>query len=403
MPHFELEAVQANKGDALILRWENGDGERTMLVDGGHGTAWTDHVLVRLHELVGNDPAGKPQPIVLDAVVVSHVDEDHIKGILDLTDQIGAADKNPALGPAPQVVEVWHNSFADMQFVDDFADEPELQEILHDIAVDPSSFETLPASVGSAEELHAGTQSVTQGRSLDAKLKDIAVPKNATFGGGFVRQGPSLDFHGLTVRVLGPNDALLAGLKGKWKKELQKFLKKEADRKKAAGEAFAASLKDRSVPNQSSIVLLVELDGRKVLLTGDARHDHLLEALEVSPDIGPLPLRVDVYKVPHHGSIASNSPKLWASVQADHYVISGNGEHGNPHPQVLTDLFASAAGRKITVYLTNRPEAGAKKDDDKQKAKQAQAVLDESEKDPNVTIVYRNDSEHAVRVSLIDP
>jgi hypothetical protein len=291
-----------------------------------------------------------------------------------------------------------------MAFLTDFADEPELQEVIERTASQPSLLTGVPTSVASPEELGAAAQSIDQGRRLDTRTAAIGITRNIRFmqvGGAFVRAGSPFTMDGLAVTVLAPNDDLLAQLKKTWKAELKKLLKKEVAASAASVQALAASFDDPSVPNQSSIVLLVSFAQKRMLLTGDVSGDHLIGAIEDRSDVlGPTPLHVDLFKVPHHGSAHSNGPELFAAVTADHYVISGDGEHGNPHPDALTALFASAQGRPITLHLTNRPTDGATKPDDVAKAQRAQEILDAAASDPNVTIHYRTSGSTAVSVRL---
>ena len=338
-------------------------------------------------------------------MVVSHVDDDHINGILDLATAIDEAQRQARALPAT-VTEVWHNAFGDMEFLAEFADEPGLQEAIRDVHADPAAL--VPAGATEQDDptigdITAGAQSVGQGRQLDQLLTTIRIPRNISFDdrGNFARNGPPLDLEGLKVTVVAPNDGMLELLRTEWRKELKKLLKKQIARKTAGISALAAAFDDPSVPNQSSIVLLVQFEQKSMLLTGDARGDHLLQALTDDPTID-LPLRVDLFKVPHHGSAHSNGAALFKAVIADHYVISGNGEHGNPHPAALKELFASRTGEPITVYLTNHPLDGATKQDDRDKAEEAQKVLDTAANDPSVTIVYRDAGELAVSVPLLD-
>ena len=69
----------------------------------------------------------------------------------------------------------------------------------------------------------------------------------------------------------------------------------------------------------------------RVLLTGDAGGDHILESLDKT-GIGPGGrIHVDLLKVQHHGSNHSTTQDFFERVTADRYVISGNGKHGIPH------------------------------------------------------------------------
>jgi beta-lactamase superfamily II metal-dependent hydrolase len=404
MTQFGLDALAAGKGDALVLRWGTDDQSHLALIDGGPSTVWANAIQPHLHDLAGTNPAGQPNPVVLELVVVSHVDDDHIAGIIDLANAIDSAQKQASPVPAT-VGEVWHNAFADMEFLADFADEPNLQQAIKDADATPKSLHVdsaVPRDDPTIGDITAGAQSVAQGRQLDRVLKTINVNRNTSFSdrGHFVREGAGLNIEGLHINVMAPNTQLLDRLKTEWKKELRKILKKEADKKKAGVRALAAAFDDPSIPNQSSIVLLVEFIGKKMLLTGDVRGDQLIDALQNSPAITTMPLKVDLFKVPHHGSAHSNGRKLFEAVTADHYVISGNGEHGNPHPDTLRALFETQTGRPITLSLTNRPTAGAVKPADVKKAKAAQKVLDEAQSDPNLTIIYRGDGDLAVTVDL---
>jgi beta-lactamase superfamily II metal-dependent hydrolase len=401
--HFILDALDAAKGDALVLRWGKGTKRHLALIDGGPDSVYDRSIQPHLAALAGANPAGKPNPVVLDLVVVSHVDDDHIQGIIDLANAVDRAQKQAEAVPA-QIDQVWHNAFADMQFLAEFSGEPDLQQAIKDADAKPASLISpgaTPREDPSVGDITAGAQNVRQGRELDRILRTINLPKNVSFGDrdGFARDGAPIKLHGLRITVLAPNTDLLELLRAEWKRELKKILEKEADKKKAGVSALAAAFDDPSVPNQSSIVLLVEFEGRSMLLTGDARGDHLIAALK--KDHSPAdPLRVDLFKVPHHGSARSNGKALFELVRADHYVISGNGDHGNPHADAIKALLATTKGRPVTLHLTNRPASGAKKPLDKKKAKAAQKALDAAESNPDVTIVYRDPADLAVTVEL---
>jgi beta-lactamase superfamily II metal-dependent hydrolase len=403
MAQFALDALEARKGDALVLRWGTAADPHTALIDGGPSTVWPNAIQPHLNRLAGTNPRGEQNVPKLDLVVVSHVDDDHINGIIDLANAVYIAQKQSKPLPV-QIGEVWHNAFSDMQFVTEFDDQPDLRSAIDEAANSPAMLTTnagSPREDPTVGDINAGAQSVAQGRQLDRLFRHMGVPRNTSFADrkSFVRDGSDLTVNGLTVRVLAPNTQLLDKLKTQWKRELRQILKKEADQRRAGVNALAAAFDDPSIPNQSSIVLLVEFEGKTMLLTGDARGDHILAAL-IDAGIKGSPFEVDVFKVPHHGSAHSNGTRLFEAVIADHYLISGNGEHGNPHPDALTALFTTQRGRPITLYLTNHPTAGARRSADIEKAEAAERVLDAAQTDPDVTIIYRDDSELGVTVDL---
>lgn len=398
---LEFEAVEARKGDALIVRWGTPAQAHTLVVDGGPSPIWATRLLPRLEEIAGVDPLDGQRPVDLDLVVVSHVDDDHIQGVLDLTNQI-FNEQAAAKKPTVTLNELWHNSFDDHEVLPELAHDQDLRDAVPAVAKQLEGHAEPNAEPG---ELGAIAQSVAQGRDLMNITALIGVPRNPGFDDreGFVRAGAHFTRHGMEIEVLAPNSELIAKLKAEWKAKLEEILEKEADAKKAAPQAIVASFTDKSAPNVSSIVLLLSFDQKTLLLTGDARGDHVLSAISHLRPAPDQPIEVDLFKVPHHGSIHSNGPELFGAVKADHYVISGNGEHGNPHPQTLRDLFASRAGEAFTLHLTNHPEVGAVKADDRAKAREAQEVLDDAATShPDATIVYRDDAALSVAVPLGD-
>jgi hypothetical protein len=61
---------------------------------------------------------------------------------------------------------------------------------------------------------------------------------------------------------------------------------------------------------------------------------------------------VDVLKVQHHGSDRNVTPEFFTRVTADHYVFSGNGQHGNPERNTLQMLADARGDDEYAVYLT---------------------------------------------------
>ena len=75
--------------------------------------------------------------------------------------------------------------------------------------------------------------------------------------------------------------------------------------------------------------MLVEIGGRKLLLTGDAHGDDVVEAWK-ELGLGDQPAKLDLVKMPHHGSIRNSTKPFLEFFLADHYVFSANGKYDNP-------------------------------------------------------------------------
>jgi hypothetical protein len=80
-----------------------------------------------------------------------------------------------------------------------------------------------------------------------------------------------------------------------------------------------------------------------------------------------------VLKVPHHGSANNLDDDFFERVVADHYVFSGNGEHGNPEREAIEMLFKARGKEPFTIHLTYpvaEIDAGRKEDWQKEQAKE---------------------------------
>ena len=86
--------------------------------------------------------------------------------------------------------------------------------------------------------------------------------------------------------------------------------------------------KDTSVPNGSSIALLLEFEGRSMLLTGDAHANVLANSIRLlQKDRGKEgeKLKLDALKLSHHGSGNATTIELLDQLDCSRYLVSSNG------------------------------------------------------------------------------
>ena len=77
---MKITVFQSDKGDSLLLTGEDANGKRKhVLVDGGMSDSYSKHVSPALAKMRKDDEA-------LDVVYVSHIDQDHISGVLQMVD-----------------------------------------------------------------------------------------------------------------------------------------------------------------------------------------------------------------------------------------------------------------------------------------------------------------------------
>ena len=353
---FTIEALPAEQGDCLLLRYGSKTAPRLMIIDGGPGDVYWPTLAPRLQELKADRKLSEKSALPLDLVIVSHIDDDHIGGILELMDEIAEAKDNRA--PLPyRVGGVWHNSFDEV-----IGTTPEVLE--SSISAKFGAASTAEAVLARRPELaHDAAMilaSVAQGRRLRDAVKKLRTPLNSAFDGKpamldgadpkrIIDMGDGLEFV-----VVGPMQSQLKKLK----KKHDDWLKKNKKSRKDA-EATLAAFADGSAANLSSIVIHATCAGKSMLLTGDARGDFIEEGLLAAGLMSKKkPYVTDVLKVPHHGSDNNVTEGFFQNVRATHYVFSGNGEHGNPERTTFEMLFAaresveSMSNDKFSIHLT---------------------------------------------------
>ncbi|ANL49729.1 metallo-beta-lactamase family hydrolase protein (plasmid) [Rhizobium phaseoli] len=342
-----LEALNALYGDCLILRYTDNTGkEAAWVIDGGprsenvggkNVAVWKDFLLPRLLQL---SPT-KPIPIALG--MVSHIDDDHINGLQRLANRLTAVDpQHPA---EVKFDRFWFNSFEDIVGPCRPASS---SDSVHPQALAASILPNL-----GDEDAQAIVESVGQGMSLAADLGTLHLKGNPPFGGLIVakaEQNP-IDVRGAKVTVVGPLKARLDDLQTAWCEAVKKPTKEA--REAAVQALFLPDAKlDKSIPNLSSIAVLVEIRGKKIFLTGDAQGKDLVEAWKALGHADG-PVNLDVLKVPHHGSRRNNPEVFFRHFVADSYVFSANGKYDNPDPETLEGLVSIHHARQFTMYFTN--------------------------------------------------
>lgn len=369
---FSLDILRARKGDCLLLHFGSKKEPGLVLIDGGPGDVYKPHLRPRLEAVRAARKLGAEDPLSLDVLLVSHVDDDHIHGILDLTAEMLKAKQRQA-PPLVQASSFWHNSFEDIiggppnalteKVTAQFGAASTSGELPPDAWVDSNEDDVV---VRSSLKVLA---SIAQGARLRGDAEKLGYPRNPQHKGKLIMaaQKQVAVAEGLTFHVAGPMQPELLALQ----KEHQEWLRTQKDAK--AEEALSAYV-DKSVPNLSSIVLLAECGGKKMLLTGDARGDKILEGLESTRVIQPgASLTVDILKVPHHGSANNVEAAFFERIKATHYVFSGDGEHGNPERETMEMLFDARGGEPFTVHLTypiDQLDAARKSDWEKEQNKE---------------------------------
>ena len=296
---MELTFLDARQGDAIWVRWGEG---RQLLVD--MGTSGTGRALADRFRALPEDQRA------FELLVVTHVDTDHIGGVL--TGLVDPAEPVPVT-----FADVWFNGWEHLNGL-------------------------VPADERSVLEPMGGVQ----GELLTTWLRDHAW--NDAFGrAAAIRTDTTLPRvelpDGLTITVLAPVQERLTDLVPEWQLAVAAALEKGtltdvSPGLEPMGPSTAPTLEsavdlailsedpfkvDGSRANAASIALVLEHDGKRALLTGDATASELLGGLALLGAGERVPL--DLVKLPHHGSRNNVSRELVQAVDCPLWVFSSDG------------------------------------------------------------------------------
>lgn len=275
-------------------------------------------------------------------MVVSHVDTDHIEGIVRLM----AMPRNRwPISPR----DIWFNGYRHM----------------------------------SGEELLGGRE----GEFLSALIHQRAFADwNRAFGRAAVvvpDAGPLPRVElagGMVLTLLSPNAGKLAKMAKRWRTDVARWQIAPGDLEAAwaqlvevqrfhpgeeltlGGDDLNAKLRaqlkghDPSHANGSSIAFLAERDGRSCLFLADAHMDVVCNSIRRLLPHGADRLTIDAVKMSHHGSKNNITAEFFDLVDAEHFLFSTSGaQHEHPDREAV-DAVIQGAERIPTLWFNYRSQ-----------------------------------------------
>lgn len=327
---FTITMLPAHVGDSLWIEYGPAGSEpHRILIDCGTAPTWKGSLKARM------DALGTAK---FDLLVVTHVDSDHVGGVLPML------EKKPA---GVTFDRVWFNAWRHLD----------------------------PASVEAGDIMGP-----VEGEILSVQLDRMKVPWNRTFplpdraarvpgpaGKLRTRKLPG----GMRLTVVAPTRIELDILKPKWKEVVEAEglvtgvpTAKLADKARKKGVTLDLLGSDpipdwadhdpgdldHTEPNGSSIAIVAEYDDpddgrtKSALLTGDA-HGPVLAAgvRRLAQQRGQDRLAVDLVKLPHHGSLKNVTRDLVQALDARTWLFSSIGkQHGHPHKEAVARVVLDA-------------------------------------------------------------
>ena len=325
---FRIEMLPARHGDALWIEYGTADRTRRILIDGGPLHAYAD-LSARLEQLPPGDQG-------VELVVISHVDTDHIEGLIRMM-----AEPEMRWPIAPE--EIWFNGWRHIE--------------------------------------EANTLGGREGEFLSALIHRRAVDIwNTSFDGKAVCTGKLADdvvelADGMRLTLVSPNAKALARLKRDWLKSVDKWEIDPGDLDDAwdqlveenkfhpdseltlgpddLSQELLSLLKgrDSSTANRSSIAFLAEFAGKSCLFLADAHPRVVCESLRQQGYSKEQPLKVNALKMSHHGSKNNITKELLELVDAKHYLVSTNGDKFKHPDSEAIEAVIEGSRRRPTLWF----------------------------------------------------
>ncbi|MCF8999783.1 MULTISPECIES: AVAST type 1 anti-phage system MBL fold metallo-hydrolase Avs1a [Acinetobacter] len=357
---LRIKMYQAGNGDAFLICTDT----TNILIDGGYASSFIQYIKDDLIEL---NSANK----FLELVITTHIDSDHIGGILKFLSLNGTSTQPSIIS----VSNIWHNSLRSITMP--IAEPLELEK---NRSLLQSIHDRGHPKIQSDTDSNAEKIGAQQGSTLATLIHNGGYRWNNGDGTtSITKEGlESFAITGGMIRVLSPSQDSLKSLLSEWEKQLKKYgfkgsissgeliddafefmLEHMNDYQRKTPKPISATTRkslheiykpDDSPTNKSSIATIIELNGIRILMLADAWAEDIIFSLQKLKDEGHSMI-FDAIKISHHGSYHNTSPELLDLIDSPVYFISSNGNrHYHPDIETLIAIVDRPSTFPRTLY-----------------------------------------------------
>lgn len=355
---FNINFLPARYGDSLWIEYGDEDQPNIILIDGGTGGTRKE-----IRDLINE----LPEPRHIELLVVTHIDQDHIEGILKILEE-------ETLGFT--IGSIWFNGWSHL---------PDNGKVEF---FGPVQGERLTAAILKHKlnwNIHFNKEAVVVDK--DGNLPDIVLKD------------------GFKITLLSPTLDNLIKLKQFWKKEVEGanlrpgFGLQIEEKKDEEIEVFGIEKpdidelvklpfkEDDTAANGSSIAFLAEFSNKKILFAADSFPSVTLNSLNRLDD---KVIPIDLFKLSHHGSSSNTSPELLKKLDCKKFVISTNGSRYKHPDDVTIARLIKLNNKEIQLLFNYRTQYNEKWDDELLKMKYKYSTT------------YPDENQDGLRIKLIE-
>lgn len=298
---LEIKMLDAYNGDCFLISiYDKNEQAINILVDGGISKTY-------IRELSEEIKIIRENKQNIDFIFVTHVDNDHIGGIISL-------------------------------FEDEELDKSIIKRVIYNSALCLSKYFNVKYDKSREIDINKTSKtemSYEQGNTLEEELLKYNLLNFEP-----VKALDVIPIEKARLTILSPQIKDLDRLNKKWERENSDKTEASSscnDYDKTIKELLKEDkyAKDKSIPNRSSISFLLECGEYKLLMLADSRSDIIVKSLEALGYCEDNKLKVEYVKLPHHGSKNNLNYDLLKIIECNKFIISTDGSIFN-HPDKVT-------------------------------------------------------------------
>jgi len=355
-----ITMLKVGDGDCFFLEFFFEKNTFSIMIDSGRCTCWKQELMPFLDNLIQNNKR-------INVLLITHIDADHIGGAIKVFQQQKYSDI---------VDEVWFNGLRQIIEVDDIEATDKDEEAFYKLQTSHwHDFQEPTEEISAKQALMFAGLLHKRGKKVNTFIAERAITQNT------VSFELSPNFY---IDFLLPKEKSLNKLEELFKIDVFKavwgakvavtpnaeaafehvmldnevsndMIENIAESKPDIYDiekwAHSSSLKDTSDTNAASVAICIRFYGKKLLFTGDANAEDLLEALDNWQKQYNETLYFEVIKLPHHGS-ANNCCKLLDKIDGKYYLVSTDGKKfAHPNKETIAKIVVRAANDKRYILF----------------------------------------------------
>jgi beta-lactamase superfamily II metal-dependent hydrolase len=284
MGKLEIKIYKVKCGDCFYIRYISDKKVINIFIDAGYAGTYKKTFRNDVKDIIKNGEK-------IDLFVITHIDQDHIKGMTPFIKEFGI----------DIIEELWFNH--------------------------PEKFEVRESNTEINVSVKQGINLRDYFQSRGRNITKVMAMNEFTL------------FESIKFQILSPNQKALNKFQNDWEAEERQEIEKKQKRQieidvsstsndynKSVDELISTPFnEDDDSYNGSSIAFLLSVGKFQALFCADAHPSIIYESLERLRYTKTNPLKIDFLKVSHHGSKKNLSNELLSVLNCQNFVFSANG------------------------------------------------------------------------------